>query len=51
MRAGVFDRKPLPGKSSFLLPGMKNSQAAMIFCNDGFRPVRFCLEALDGDAQ
>lgn len=29
---------------------MKNKKAAMISCNDGFRPVSFYLEALEEDA-
>ncbi len=29
---------------------MKNKRAAMISCNDGFRPVSFLLEAVDEDA-
>lgn len=29
---------------------MKNKRAAMISCNDGFRPVSFLLEATDEDA-
>lgn len=29
---------------------MKNDRAAMISCNDGFRPVSFLLETLDEDA-
>ena len=29
---------------------MKNKRSAMISCNDGFRPVSFLLEGLDGDA-
>lgn len=29
---------------------MKNPGAAMISCNDGFRPVSFLLEALDEEA-
>lgn len=28
---------------------MKNPHAAMISCNDGFRPVSFLIEALDED--
>lgn len=30
---------------------MKNSKAAMISCNDGFRPVSFLIEALEEDAE
>lgn len=29
---------------------MKNPRAAMISCNDGFRPVSFLIEALEEDA-
>ncbi len=29
---------------------MKNKKAAMISCNDGFRPVSFYIEALDEEA-
>lgn len=29
---------------------MKNKRAAMISCNDGFRPVSFLIEALDENA-
>lgn len=29
---------------------MKNTRAAMISCNDGFRPVSFLLEALDEES-
>lgn len=28
---------------------MKNPRSAMISCNDGFRPVSFLIEALDGE--
>ena len=30
---------------------MKNPKSAMIFCNDGFRPVSFYLEAREEDAE
>lgn len=30
---------------------MKNPRAAMLSCNDGFRPVSFLIEALDEDAR
>ena len=30
---------------------MKDKKSAMISCNDGFRPVSFLLEALDGEAE
>ncbi|MEA5141976.1 MAG: TIGR04076 family protein [Oscillibacter sp.] len=29
---------------------MKNEKAAMLSCNDGFRPVSFLVEALEEDA-
>ncbi len=29
---------------------MKNERAAMLSCNDGFRPVSFLVEALEEDA-
>lgn len=29
---------------------MKNQKAAMISCNDGFRPVSFFIEAMEEDA-
>ena len=29
---------------------MKNPASAMLSCNDGFRPVSFLVEALDGTA-
>lgn len=28
---------------------MKDKRSAMVSCNDGFRPVSFLLEAVDGD--
>lgn len=30
---------------------MKNRKAAMISCNDGFRPVSFLIEALDSETE
>ncbi|NMD41724.1 MAG: TIGR04076 family protein [Firmicutes bacterium] len=30
---------------------MKNKRSAMISCNDGFRPVSFLIETLDGEAR
>jgi uncharacterized repeat protein (TIGR04076 family) len=30
---------------------MKDPRSAMISCNDGFRPVSFLLEALEGEAE
>ena len=38
------------GGSDFYDGWMQNKKAAMISCNDGFRPVSFYLEALDEDA-
>ena len=30
---------------------MKNRKSVMLSCNDGFRPVSFLVEALDGDEE
>ena len=30
---------------------MKNKKSVMLSCNDGFRPVRFYIEALDEEAK
>lgn len=38
------------GGGDFYDGWMKNPHSAMLSCNDGFRPVSFLLEALDGDA-
>lgn len=38
------------GGGDFYDGWMKNKRSAMISCNDGFRPVSFLLEGLDGDA-
>ena len=38
------------GAENFYDGWMKDKRAAMISCNDGFRPVSFYLEALDEDA-
>lgn len=38
------------GGENFFDGWMKNPRSAMIACDDGFRPVSFLLEALDGDA-
>ena len=38
------------GGGDFYDGWMKNKKSAMISCNDGFRPVSFLLEALDGEA-
>jgi uncharacterized repeat protein (TIGR04076 family) len=37
------------GGGNFYDGWMKNPQSAMISCNDGFRPVSFYLEALEGE--
>lgn len=37
------------GGGDFYDGWMKDPKSAMISCNDGFRPVSFYLEALDGD--
>ncbi|MBQ9802944.1 MAG: TIGR04076 family protein [Clostridia bacterium] len=39
------------GGGDFYDGWMKNKHSAMISCNDGFRPVSFLLEAVDGDAE
>lgn len=39
------------GGGDFYDGWMKNPYSAMIPCNDGFRPVSFLLEALDGEAE
>lgn len=38
------------GGEDFYDGWMKNPRSAMLSCNDGFRPVSFLLEAIDGDA-
>ena len=38
------------GGEDFYDGWMKNKRSAMISCNDGFRPVSFLLEALEGEA-
>ncbi len=37
------------GGGDFYDGWMKNKYSAMISCNDGFRPVSFLLEAIEGD--
>lgn len=39
------------GAENFYDGWMKNKKAAMLSCNDGFRPVSFLVEALDEDAE
>ena len=38
------------GAENFYEGWMKNPKSAMLSCNDGFRPVSFLIEALDGEA-
>ena len=38
------------GGGDFYDGWMKDKKSAMISCNDGFRPVSFLIEALDGEA-
>lgn len=38
------------GGEDFYDGWMKNKKSAMISCNDGFRPVSFLLETIDGDS-
>lgn len=39
------------GAEDFYDGWMKDKKSAMLSCNDGFRPVSFLVEALDGDAE
>lgn len=39
------------GGTSLYHGWMKNEHAALISCNDGFRPVSFLIEALDEEAE
>ena len=39
------------GGENFYDGWMKNTNSAMISCNDGFRPVSFLIEALSEDAE
>ena len=38
------------GAEDFYQGWMRNKKSAMLSCNDGFRPVSFLLEALEGEA-
>ncbi len=38
------------GAEDFYQGWMRNKKSAMLFCNDGFRPVSFLLEALEEEA-
>ena len=40
-----------PGAEDFYDGWMKNKRAAMLSCNDGFRPVSFLVEALEEEAE
>lgn len=42
-----FVKQLAAGGGNFYDGWMKNPHAAMISCNDGFRPVSFYIEALD----
>lgn len=39
------------GAEDFYDGWMKNKRAAMLSCNDGFRPVSFLVEALEEEAE
>ena len=39
------------GGGNFYDGWMKNPRSAMLSCNDGFRPVTFYLETLDGETE
>lgn len=43
-----FVKELAAGGGNFYDGWMKNPSSAMISCNDGFRPVSFYLEALEG---
>ena len=44
-----FVKSLAEGKGNFYDGWMKNPYSAMISCNDGFRPVSFYLEMMEGD--
>ena len=44
-----FVRELARGGGNFYDGWMKNPYSAMISCNDGFRPVSFYLETIDGE--
>ena len=44
---GPFVRRLESGETNFYDGWMKNKKAAMISCNDGFRPVSFYIEKID----
>lgn len=45
-----FVKSLAEGVGNFYNGWMKNPYSAMISCNDGFRPVSFLLEAIDGSS-
>ena len=45
----AFVKTLAEGGGDFYGGWMKNKYSAMISCNDGFRPVSFYLEAMDGE--
>ena len=45
-----FVKELANGGGNFFDGWMKNEKSAMISCNDGFRPVSFLLETLEGDS-
>lgn len=44
-----FVKQLAEGKGDFYGGWMKNPYSAMISCNDGFRPVSFYLERIEGE--
>ena len=44
-----FVRELAQGGGNFFDGWMKNSRSAMISCNDGFRPVSFLIETVEGE--
>lgn len=47
----AFVKTLAEGGGDFFGGWMKNRRSAMISCNDGFRPVSFLLEAIEGDGE
>ena len=46
---GPFAERLANGEENFFDGWMKNRKSAMISCNDGFRPVSFYLEVIEGE--
>jgi uncharacterized repeat protein (TIGR04076 family) len=46
-----FVRELAQGGGNFFDGWMKNSRSAMISCNDGFRPVSFLIETVEGETE